>query len=141
MTSAIAAGGNLDVIVNALRERQEARAALRADADRIAGTGVDPIDRADVERKIRTRLTEWRELFGSNPSWTRQVIGQLLSDKITLTPHVDRKGAPIFRVKLPFTLGPLFAKICPKGVASPMPASWNQIAGWLRQIDSLRRAA
>jgi len=27
------------------------------------------------------------------------------------------------------------------GVASPVPASWNQIAGWLKQIDSLRNAA
>jgi hypothetical protein len=26
-------------------------------------------------------------------------------------------------------------------VASPMPASWNQIAGWLKQIDNLRQAA
>jgi hypothetical protein len=26
-------------------------------------------------------------------------------------------------------------------VASPMPASWNQIAGWLNQIDNLRQAA
>ena len=28
-----------------------------------------------------------------------------------------------------------------KGVASPMPASWNQIATWLKQIDSVRQAA
>jgi hypothetical protein len=27
------------------------------------------------------------------------------------------------------------------GVASLMPASWNQIAGWLKQIDNLRQAA
>ena len=40
LTAAIAAGGDLDVIVNALRERQDARAALQADADRIAATGV-----------------------------------------------------------------------------------------------------
>jgi hypothetical protein len=26
-------------------------------------------------------------------------------------------------------------------MASPMPASWNQIGPWLRQIDALRRAA
>lgn len=26
------------------------------------------------------------------------------------------------------------------GVASPMPASWNQIVAWLRQIDGLRAA-
>ena len=26
-------------------------------------------------------------------------------------------------------------------VASPMPASWNQIANWLKQIDTLRQAA
>jgi len=28
-----------------------------------------------------------------------------------------------------------------RGSSSPMPASWNQIAGWLKQIDSLRHAA
>jgi len=27
------------------------------------------------------------------------------------------------------------------GMASPMPASWNQIGPWLRQVDALRRAA
>ena len=26
-------------------------------------------------------------------------------------------------------------------LASPMPASWNQIASWLKQIDNLRQAA
>ncbi len=29
----------------------------------------------------------------------------------------------------------------PTKMASPMPASWNQIAGWLKQIDSLRQVA
>jgi hypothetical protein len=28
-----------------------------------------------------------------------------------------------------------------ENLASPMAASWNQIAGWLKQIDGLRRAA
>jgi hypothetical protein len=28
-----------------------------------------------------------------------------------------------------------------KGVSSPIPASWNQIANWLTQIDNLRQAA
>jgi hypothetical protein len=30
---------------------------------------------------------------------------------------------------------------CAQGVASLMPASWNQIVAWLRQIDGFRRAA
>jgi hypothetical protein len=28
-----------------------------------------------------------------------------------------------------------------ENLASPMPASWNQIASWLRRIDNLRQAA
>jgi hypothetical protein len=32
-------------------------------------------------------------------------------------------------------------RICRNGLASPMPASWNQIASWLQQIDRLRCAA
>jgi hypothetical protein len=31
--------------------------------------------------------------------------------------------------------------IDPEGVASLLPASWNQILPWLRQIDGLRQAA
>jgi len=39
-------------------------------------------------------------------------------------------------------IGRLFAGVADVApfVASPTPASWNQIASWLRQIDGLRRA-
>jgi hypothetical protein len=40
------------------------------------------------------------------------------------------------------TLANFFSGIvCPQAVASPMPASWNQITVWLKQIDALREAA
>jgi hypothetical protein len=39
------------------------------------------------------------------------------------------------------TLANLFSGIvCPLAMASLMPASWNQIVPWLRQIDGLRAA-
>jgi hypothetical protein len=37
--------------------------------------------------------------------------------------------------------GLLLERAYGKGLASPMPASWNQIARWLKQIDGVRQAA
>lgn len=37
--------------------------------------------------------------------------------------------------------GRLLDRVCVKGVASPTSASWNQLGGWLRAVDGLRRAA
>jgi hypothetical protein len=48
----------------------------------------------------------------------------------------------MFEVRIPLTTREIFEGICgPNGVASLMPASWNQIAFWLKQIDGLRQVA
>jgi hypothetical protein len=36
---------------------------------------------------------------------------------------------------------PGFAAVVPQNGSSPMPASWNQVAAWLKQIEGLRRVA
>jgi hypothetical protein len=113
----------------ALRERQEARAALQGNLERFTSIGIGPIDRVDVERQLRARLAEWHELLSGQMAWTRQILAKLLTGKITMSPIIDkRSGSPAFRVQIPFTLQPLFeGLICPKGVASPAgfePAFW-----------------
>src|SRR5437867_12023717 len=42
------------------------------------------------------------------------------------------------------TLMPILSGIMPlvpQSMASPMPASWNQVASWLKRIEALREAA
>jgi hypothetical protein len=67
--------------------------------------------------------------------------GVLAAERVTLTP-TERDGERIYAYRGKFSFGGLFdGTIGPHLLASPMPASWNQIASWLKQIDSLRHAA
>lgn len=127
LTTAIVGGGDLDALVAALRDRQEARAALQADVDRIRQTTQAPIDPADVERRLRERLKDWRGLLAGNVAWTRQLLAKLLRGKIVLTPVIEKgSGAPAFKVQIPFTLRPLFEGI----LASPCPTRGTSPTGF-----------
>jgi hypothetical protein len=67
------------------------------------------------------------------------MLRSLLEGRIVFTPRpelpaVDFTGRGDY--------GRLFAGlIVPRALASPMLASWNQIATWLRTVDELRRVA
>jgi hypothetical protein len=64
---------------------------------------------------------------------------EMLADRITFTPD---RAARRYAFRIPGTLSRFFnGLVYPLGTAFPMPASWNQIATWLRQIDTLRHAA
>jgi hypothetical protein len=105
LTTAIAGGGDLDLRVTALRERQEARAALLGDMERFGQAGLAPIGRTAVERQLRARLDEWRGLLGGQIAWTRQILAKLLDGRITMRPIIGkRSGSPAFRVQIPLTL-------------------------------------
>lgn len=61
------------------------------------------------------------------------------SDFSSFTP--DRE-ARRYRFSAPGTLAQfLIGIVCPLAMASQIFTSWNQLAGWLRAMDSLRRAA
>jgi hypothetical protein len=93
-------------------------------------------------KRLCVRLKDWRTMLDQQPTLRRQIVSKLLTDKITLRPTTTDDGAPAYEVEANFTLGRFFQRIlCPRGVASPMFASWNRIATWLRRIDGLRRAA
>jgi hypothetical protein len=95
---------------------------------------------ADIESQLQKRLKDWRQMPGRETSLTRQILQKLLVEKILCRPVV-RDGEDAYEITARFHLGRLFEGIiCPSGLASPMPASWNQIVSWLCQIDGLRAA-
>ena len=57
--------------------------------------------------------------------------------------YFDEEHCRVEPIQNPF--GPNVLPMCPgrtlQTVASPICASWNQIAEWLRRLDPLRRAA
>ena len=72
-----------------------------------------------------------------HPAQQRQILKKVLTGPLMFT---ARKGYYEFDGEVSFST--LLAEVAfPILVASPMPASWNQIVPWLRRIDGLRRAA
>jgi hypothetical protein len=86
--------------------------------------------------ELTTRVTEWRSLLEQQSGDTNRLLRQVLVGKVTMTPGEDG-----YRFKGTGTVQPIVAGLVPHNLASLMPASWNQIAAWLRQIDGLRQAA
>jgi hypothetical protein len=121
LTTALARGGDLEVLVDAVKSRQQRRDALDRGRQTLnALNGPLLTDRDMLEQKIAERLTDWRGLLGRNVAWSRQLLTKLLKGRIMFTPTADEDGRPAYDVETTFTLGRFFSGIlCPKGMASP----------------------
>jgi hypothetical protein len=71
-----------------------------------------------------------RELLMSGPHHSRGV--RFIAE--------TRGGVAGYRVEAEGTLQPLLSGVV-QSVASLKPASWNQIASWLQQVEGFRRMA
>jgi hypothetical protein len=88
--AAIAVAGHVDALARALQEREQARVRLYGEL-----SALDNVDRLSgfdvrcVERELRRRLTEWRQLLRRQTPLARQVLSRLLDGRIVWTPRKD----------------------------------------------------
>jgi hypothetical protein len=87
--------------------------------------------RREVRHERLALAEDWRTVLAQDVSNARPILSSLLKTRVTITP----KGPKRWELRGEGTLAGLFSR------ASPMPASWNQIAGWLKQVDGLRHVA
>jgi hypothetical protein len=126
------------VLVEQLR-RQEARRRELAPAVADAQQRRIRAPWREVERRVRQRLADCRSFFTGDVTQGREGFRQLTGPMLFTPADIDRYRGVRFRG----TLGPsaVFGGIVVTKGTSPMPASWNQITAWLKQIDGLRAAA
>jgi DNA invertase Pin-like site-specific DNA recombinase len=139
LTAALAAGGDMASLVDALREREHDRA--RVERQLAAYQHARVVDPQRIEGELRERMTAWREMFGRHVQLSRQALQKLLLDKIVCTVK-DDGGGRYYELRARLSFGRIFSGIlCPSGMASPSIPSWNQILAWLREMQSLRESA
>jgi hypothetical protein len=98
-------------------------------------------DSKTLERDLRARLAEWRELLRRHVPQARQVIRKLLVGPMRFTPHHEGRDR-YYEFAAQISLGHVFSGIAPAiWVESPICPSWNQLYGWLKAVDGLRCAA
>ena len=122
LTTALAAGGELSSVVRAIQARERVQAGLterRRSLERVRDFTVG--DAAQVERRLRARLSDWRGLLRGDVREARQILRALLQDqdKIEFTP-VEQGGQRLYRYRATFNAGALMAGVIdPQAWASP----------------------
>lgn len=136
LVGSIAAGVPADTVAPAINERQREIAKLETKLRQ--PRPVQPkID--ELREALEQRAVEWRQTLRAEPKVARLLLRRLIGP-LTLTDPSDHAAFDEWAASLtPALLEGLAANV--HVLASIMPASWNQIASWLRAVDELRRAA
>jgi hypothetical protein len=145
LTAAIAAGGgelpSVLVAIKAAEHRRQTTAARLAKLNQ-AGAVFTSQTGAELERQVLGKLAEWRATMRREAPEARLVLREVIADRLALAPE-ERHGKRVYGYRGTFSFGGLFEGLMlgPRALASPISPSWNQMTGWLRAVDSLRRAA
>jgi hypothetical protein len=140
LTTAIVTTGPVPALLDAIRDRERQRETLTRELAGLQAAG-QHIDWTKVESDLRAKLADWQGLLQRHVPQARQILKKLLAGPIQFSP-VREAGQRYYTFRAPIGLDRLIAGTvgCATTVASLMPASWNQIVPWLRQIDGLRAA-
>ena len=93
LTSAIAAGGELESLVKAVRDRESQRAHLQHELDTLEGlSNVSQAELGRIERDLRGRMKDWRALLLRQKKVSRQIVTKLLDDRLVFTPQPDDRS-------------------------------------------------
>jgi site-specific DNA recombinase len=87
LTEAIAAGGEVPALVDAIRTREARRRELQQQIDAVQAREADTPDAATVTAELRNRLSEWQALL-SDPTTeaSRHMLRLLVIDRLVLHP-------------------------------------------------------
>jgi hypothetical protein len=148
LTAAVESGAALEPLIAQLHDRQQERERLIAAIGAAQAVDQIHIDRAAIEARVPAQVANWRALLTESVEDGRTLLREVLSGPLVFTPEGEG-----YHFRAPVATGELIAGAVSEGaqqvasprggaemggahkVASPMPASWNQIAFWLHQID------
>jgi site-specific DNA recombinase len=86
VTDAIAKGGELESLLDKLRECEKRRNDLRAAIQSRTVMPAQTIERGRLESSVRRRVEDWRELLNRRSAHGRQLLREMLAGPITFTP-------------------------------------------------------
>ncbi len=87
LAQAIATGGDLPVLLAAVKEREQRRAELERQLAMLEGCDrVVELDEARLERDLRGRLTDWQGLLHRQLPVARQMLRKLMVGRLVFTP-------------------------------------------------------
>lgn len=84
---AIASGGSLDSILQAMRAREQRRAAIRTELKTLAtNRQAEPHDASVIRARLRDYLQDWRSMARQSIAEARRLLRTVLVDRLVFTP-------------------------------------------------------
>jgi len=125
-----------DAIATVVKEHQSeiARLEVKLRAPRPMQPNIDRLREA-----LTQHAEQWKADLRAEPKIARLLLRRLVEPLVLHDASTRPKSIPFEIAAKPALLDGLATSHL--HVASLMPASWNQVASWLKQIDSLHQAA
>ncbi len=120
LAAAVAAGGELPALVDAMRARDARREQLERDLS-AARHPVSIFNRAALRRSLRAKLRDWHAQLTSTPEIGQRALRALISGRLVFTPEEDADGA-FYRFEGEGTIAPIIGSLSTelrRNVASP----------------------
>ncbi len=87
LTKAIATGGDIPSLVAAIKERETRKAHIEDELRSLQQLEeVAQLDLKEIERDLRERLEQWKDLLQRHPAQARQILRKLLVGRLVFTP-------------------------------------------------------
>lgn len=119
LTAALAAGGDLTALVEAIRDRETRWAGPDRQLVTVTAPSID--DPVGIERALQARVADWRAMFTQHTQLARQALQKLLTDKILCTPK-EIDGAMAYELRARVGYDRIFRGILPiAGAAAACP--------------------
>jgi site-specific DNA recombinase len=91
LVTAIATGGPLEGLLEALRARERQRATLEAERNAVlSGNRLQAKDVNRVRDELLTIANDWREVLANDPTNARPIVSSLLKGRVTYIPKLAR---------------------------------------------------
>lgn len=133
LVQAIAAGGNLPMLVESLQTRQTRLEALRVSISRLSESG-PKMDARSLERTIRAKLADWRRLLTTQVQSGRALLREILDGPIQFTP-MEQGGRRGYRFRGEVALSTLLAGVIDVSTTMASPAGFANM--WDRAVNGL----
>ena len=138
LAEALAQGGKLLPLLDALKMREQELAQLRQRQSVLKERPERSPDSAAVRERLREVLRQWRQTLTNNPTQARLMMRKLVEGRLVVQPKEDDDGE-FYEFQGQGTLTPVVSGVLPHKLASPSIPSWNQIERFLRDMAQLRQ--
>ncbi|MEO8520558.1 MAG: recombinase family protein [Acidobacteriota bacterium] len=117
LTQAVAEGGAVATLVQAIRDQERRHQTLRAELADLDRPRVVPVSLSHLKGVLQTKAEEWQGLLRKHAPIARQMVRKLVEGRIVFTPDRDARR---YTFRVPGTLANFFSGIVgPQAMASP----------------------